>query len=712
MSRRTVPAVESLSPYELKGKVSRAGRNVTFDRATFDGFVNFMAKLGLGADNQISQGHYTFGPFLSRNRQELEAAYRSSWVVGKVVDVVAEDMTKKPPEIVSQIPPGDVAVLNRQMARLRVWHSLAEAIKWARLFGGGLAVMLIDGQRLNTPLRLDTIGKGQFRGFLVLDRWLVMPALSDLVRDLGPDYGTPRFYEIVGDASVLPNTRIHHSRVVRFDGIMLNYYGRLMENLWGISEIERMHDRLIAFDSVTHGAAQLVFKAHLRVIGVKGFRSALSLGGKDEQAVIKMFEYIRLMQTNEGLTLLDADDQFFTHQYAFSGLSDMLIQFGQQIAGATGIPLVRLFGMSPAGLNATGESDLRNYYDTINGLQESRLRPQLAEKVYPVMFRSAFGAPCPEDFDFLFPPLWQMQDKEKVETAKTVSDAVNDAYNSGIIGRKTALKELKHSSKITGVWTNITDDQIASAEEEPEKTGETGLEGVSLEEPEFTPGQDERKPGEAYQQANRSFMRRMIDRIRLRGEKRVLDDTSTFLSRKTCDWNESDHPRDGEGKFSVSGAAKSKNQRLAETAMKNPELDIPNLVSGHTDERQTIEKGIAYYREHLIGRQAQCPALGEPVLFDEKGLEHLRERNERDQARRFALLPKALGVIENTRHIDPEDVEERGEGYWQFGLIGRFKDGTVVKVVLDEEERNGKRFLSIYDIFNLRGDKLARRAGE
>jgi phage-related protein (TIGR01555 family) len=474
MARKKVPAVAPVTPYQLKGTVQ--GKNIVFERATFDGFVNFMAKLGLQADNQLSGGHYSFGPFLSRNRQELEAAYRGSWIVGKVVDAVAEDMTKKGAEIVSQMDPKEIAQIDRAMKRLRVWRSLCSAIKWSRLFGGGLAVMLIDQQKLDTPLRVETIRKGQFKGFLVLDRWLVQPSLEDLITEFGIDLGMPKYYSVIGDAAALPNVRIHHSRVVRFDGIELNYYGKKMENGWGISEVERMHDRLMAFDSATIGMAQLVFKAHLRGVKVKSLREALTAGGAQEEAVIKMFDYIRRFQTNEGLTLLDGDDEFWAQSYTFSGLSDVLMQLGQQVSGAAHIPLVRMFGMAPAGLNATGESDLRNYYDEINSRQETDLAPALAEKIYPVISMSVLGKPLPEDFDFAFRSLWQMQDKEKVEMAKTVSDSVNESVNSGVIGRKTALKELRQSSKTTGIFSNITDETIEAASDDVEPKGEVGLE--------------------------------------------------------------------------------------------------------------------------------------------------------------------------------------------------------------------------------------------
>ncbi len=60
---------------------------------TQDGFNNFEASLGLGANNLSSSAEYTLNP-QSRNGQQLAAAYRGSWIVGKAIDAPAEDMTR------------------------------------------------------------------------------------------------------------------------------------------------------------------------------------------------------------------------------------------------------------------------------------------------------------------------------------------------------------------------------------------------------------------------------------------------------------------------------------------------------------------------------------------------------------------------------------------------------------------------------------------
>ncbi|AXX39883.1 DUF1073 domain-containing protein [Acinetobacter baumannii] len=455
---------------------------------TKDSFQNFAARVGLGSGNQHDQSGYGFN-FLSRQRLKLEAMYRSSWVVGQVVDVVADDMTRKGVKLNGLSTPKDSEMIDQEMDRLQVWDKLNKNIKWSRLYGGSLAVMMIDGQNVSTPLNPNTIGKGQFKGLMVLDRWMVQPTLEDLVTEMGPDYGKPKYYDVITDSVGLCNQRIHYSRVIRMDGVELPYWQSITENLWGQSVIERLEDRLTIFDSATLGAGQLVYKAHLRTYKVKKLREIIAAGGKFYDALVKQIQEIRMWQSNEGMTLMDADDAFETHQYSFTGLDNLLLQFGQQISGATGIPLVRLFGQSPAGLNATGESDLANYYDNINQQQEGRLRTPL-QVLYAVLHMSVLGKPLPDSFSFKFASLWQLDDEKKANVAKGVTDAVLAAEEAGLIKRSTALKELRQSSEITGVFSHITDEEIKEADDEdPPPPGE----GVDDEE---TDKSDNTEPSE------------------------------------------------------------------------------------------------------------------------------------------------------------------------------------------------------------------------
>jgi uncharacterized protein len=476
------------------------GKNLITDKKTLDGFLNVTAKLGISQDNMSSTGHYGLANFISRNRQELDAAYRGSWLVGRVVDAIAEDMTKDGVTFFSEMLPDEMQKIQSCISDNGVWQSISDAIKWSRLYGGALAVILTDGANYEKPLNINQIGKRTFRGLLVLDRWMVMPSMGDLITEVSKDIGMPKYYQVIPGISSLPGMKIHHSRCLRFDGIRLPYYQKLFENLWGLSVVERMLDRLLAFDSATQGAAQLLYKAHLRVISVEGFREALSIGGSTEDSVIKQFDWIRRMQTSEGITILDAQDKFEQVTPSFQGIAELIDQFATQISGATNIPIVRLFGQSPAGFS-TGETDLRNYYDDVNKLQENVLRPQL-NKLFEVISRSVLGDRLPEDFEFEFNPLWTLSDNEKSEIGGRDLTTISGGVTAGIIDKPLALKELLQLSRVTGRFTNITDEDIEKAKQEPPEPDnnmmpQEGMEGMGGQGGEENPieGQPEGQEG-------------------------------------------------------------------------------------------------------------------------------------------------------------------------------------------------------------------------
>lgn len=428
-----------------------------------DSYQNLNARVGIGAGSIADGQGYAFNP-VTRLRWNLETMYRGSWIIGVAVDAIADDMVKKGLDINSGFDPNEIETLNGSLSRLGVPKQFGDAIRWGRLFGGAIAVLMIDGQDVEQPLNVGRVGKGQFKGLYVFDRWMLQPSTT-LVSELGPDFGKPQFYTVTAGDAPFYGKRIHHTRASRFEGHTLPHFQRQAEQGWGMSVVERIFDRLTAFDSATAGTGQLVYKAYLRTMKVHGLRQILAAGGELMEALIRQVNEIRRFQSNEGLTLIDAEDEVTAQTYTFSGLDSVLLQFAQQISGATGIPMVRLFGQSPAGLNSTGESDLRTYYDGITSRQDRDLRTPW-ERVLEVAAMSELGKPLPDDFGFKFNSLWEMTEREKADTAEVVTRTVVGAFNDGAIDRGTALKELRQSAEITGIWTNITNEMIEEAEDE------------------------------------------------------------------------------------------------------------------------------------------------------------------------------------------------------------------------------------------------------
>jgi phage-related protein (TIGR01555 family) len=440
--------------------------------ATIDGFQNAVSRLGLDQNNALSAGTYDFD-LVTRNRILLEMAYRGSWVVGAMIDSVAEDMTRAGVTITTSEAEQNLPDFKATFSRLQIWQSLCDLVKWGRLYGGAIGVMEIEGQDLSTPLNLDSVGKGQFRGIVVFDRWMVNPVLNDTI-DSGPDMGLPAYYQLVTDpngynpsvAAATGQEIVHHSRVIRHIGIKLPFFQALTEQMWGESVLERLWDRLIAFDNATLSTASLIDRANLRTVKIDRLREVVAAGGAALEGLKAQFEMMRLAQVNEGLTLLDKEDEFASTSYSFAGIPDTLMQFGQQLAGGAGIPLVRLFGQSPAGMNSTGESDFRMYYDNIKAQQEATLRRPF-ETVIKVMWRSEFGTPSPKDLEFQFAPLWQMTAKDKSEIAKTNTETIVAANGAGLLPAPAAMKDLRAMASDLGVYSNITDEDIEATELEP-----------------------------------------------------------------------------------------------------------------------------------------------------------------------------------------------------------------------------------------------------
>lgn len=427
-----------------------------------DSFTNFIAKMGLGNDNITTGGSYGFNP-ITRQRQMLEWIHRGSWLGGVAIDLVADDMTRAGIDIRGRLPSSDAEKIHEEFVRLKLWKKVNQTIKWSRLYGGAIGVILIDGQDPQTPFRLQSVGKDQFRGLMVLDRWQIEPSFNDLITELGPEMGLPKYYKIMSTAQAYRGMKIHHTRCLRLVGIELPFNQSVTENLWGLSVLERIYDRMIAYDSATTGASQLVYKAYIRTYSIEGLRTIASQGGKALDGLTKYVDMMRRFQSIEGVTLLDAKDKFEGHVHnAFSGIAELLLQLGQQLSGALQIPLVRLLGQSPTGLNASGESDLRTYYDGIRQRQVSDLTIPMT-----AMFRAtaqSLGISIPDGFVIDFKPLWQLTDTEKSEIASKDERTTREAHEAGIINRQDSLKELRASSYTTGRFESISDEEIRNAE--------------------------------------------------------------------------------------------------------------------------------------------------------------------------------------------------------------------------------------------------------
>lgn len=427
---------------------------------TADAFSNPLFRLGWGSQSPLEATDYPLTR-MTDNYARLNSLYRDNWVVQNVVGIIPDDMTREWFTL-KGIPPERDQELARVMRRTQLRERVNEGLRWGRLYGGAAGLILIRGQEgmLDKPLDLETVLPDSFAGLYILDRWCGITPDMELVEDLGdPDFGLPKYYTVNGEGSRIV-ARVHHSRVIRFTGRELPYLEKLAELYWGASEVEALYSEVVKHDNVAANMAALTFRANVDTMEVQNLDQLFSMTSVEQQRRFwAVMQAQSVMKSNFGYQLVNKGDQMKNTQYTFTGLKDVYDSVCLDLAGAARIPVTKLFGRSPAGMNATGESDLQNYYDYVDTLREAKLRPIL-DRLLPVLCMSAWGV-VPQDLEIAFPPLWTPTAQEVAQIAKAKAEAVVSVFQAGLLQADTAQKELKGLAEETGLFGQISDEEIA-----------------------------------------------------------------------------------------------------------------------------------------------------------------------------------------------------------------------------------------------------------
>lgn len=432
-------------------------------RVAVDGFVNIVAGLGTNRDKAY---YSSYAPSVQMDQVQLESLYVDSWLAGKVVDIPAADMTRqwvtRSWEKFDPTDPG-VKALAATEARLQVRTKVKQAVCWERLYGGSLIVKIIAGDKdLAIPLDPRRVRRGSLANLIVLDRWRVNPS-NELQEDADDpqNFGLPLYY-----THTETGIRIHCSRVVRFGGVPLPYTQWVNNQRWGGSVIQRCVASIMNYDGSRQAAASMMFEACVDILKTTGLFEAI--GKRDgESKLTQRYQSSALMKSLNRLFVIDKDREEYSQKtIAFAGIKDMLMQFAVDFCGAADIPMTRVYGQSPGGLNATGESDLANYDDKIKGDQEDRLRPAI-EQIDEVLIPSVIGR-MPQNYALTFNPLRQLTDKERAELDNKKAQTAKIHYDMGAISAGLVAREL-HELK---TYRTMTDDDVALAEEADEAKAE------------------------------------------------------------------------------------------------------------------------------------------------------------------------------------------------------------------------------------------------
>lgn len=396
---------------------------------TQDGLANALS--GLNTERDKAASTYYAEPTISGD--QLINAYRGSWMARKIVDIPALDSCRN--WRAWQAKADQIEAIEAEEKRLNLKAKVLEARKKARLFGG--AALYIDlGDDAASPVDVERIAQGKIRFVTVLTPRQLAP--GEIETDpLSEFFGRPKDYTLVAGAR---QPKIHPSRLTLFFGNDLPDMdvGGSTAFGWGDSVLVSVMDAVKRAESAAANINSLIYEANVDVVSIEGLAEILKMTGGEDK-VRDLLKMNLDAKSNLRALVLDAKNTYNRKAVNFSTLPDLMDRFDQHAAGAADIPMTRFLGMSPGGMNSTGESDMKNYHDRISSSQELEMGPAMA-RFDECLIRSATGARDPA-IHYVWNPLEQMNDKERADIFKTTADAARTIAGTG--GTSPALMPIE-----------------------------------------------------------------------------------------------------------------------------------------------------------------------------------------------------------------------------------------------------------------------------
>lgn len=398
----------------IAGKVDKEYRK--------DGYVNLLNKYGTAQDNTTAyfyQGEPTIPDI------DLVRHYESNGLFSKIIDTPAEEAVKHGFELGINNP--DVEAFVTDALDELDWEEKAStAIKWARLYGGCLIVMLIDdGRGLEEPLDWNNIRS--IDELRVYERAVVQADYANIYnydpkdpsRRTTSKFGMPEYYNVFSSYGTFT---VHESRCMIFrNGILPEYITQSYYRFWGIPEYTRIKRALRETETAHGDAVKLLERSVQAIYKMKNLAQLLATDEGEDQ-VLKRLQVIDMARGILNSISIDSEGEDYSFQtFQLAGVKDVIDSTCNMLSALTSIPQTILFGRSPAGMNSTGESDLENYYNYVERIQKLMLKANLTDLLDIILRAGLAGGKIEEkpDFKLKFSPLWSMSETEQATVKST-----------------------------------------------------------------------------------------------------------------------------------------------------------------------------------------------------------------------------------------------------------------------------------------------------
>ena len=378
---------------------------------------------------------------------------------------MSTELTRKGIEFTSKQDDDDerIAQIEKEFDRLKVMQVLSCAAQHDCYFGASHLYLDIKDADITTPLVIDkrTIPQGSLKGIKTVEPIWTTPSAYNSNDPTRPDFFKPTEWFMLGK-------RIHASRLLTVITRELPDILKPAFNFGGISLSQLAEPYVDNWLRTRQSVADLINNFSITVLAT----SMEQVLQDDEEAGLNLINRATLftkLKSNKGLMLLDKErEEIAQVNTPLSGLHELQAQSQEHMCSVSRIPTIILTGISPSGLNASSEGEIRVFYDWIAAQQEAYWRNPL-EIILAVVQLSLFGEIDP-DISFRFVPLYQMSEAEeadiRLKDSQTATAYVGiGSIDPGEVREKLARDDnsgysgLDLSKEIVPPMTELPDDQ-------------------------------------------------------------------------------------------------------------------------------------------------------------------------------------------------------------------------------------------------------------
>ncbi len=462
--------------------------------------------------NAAGMGQYAFPgfPYLAELAQVPE--YR------RPGEVIAEEMTREGIDFRST---GDsdnsdaIAKLDAWFLKHKVMAHMRQALERDAWFGrcqlyidmqtaGSKVAASERPEELLTPLSLSDkkIAKGSFLGLRLIEPTWSYPGIYNSTNPLAANYYKPDNWFVMGNT-------VNNSRLLMFCSNPVPQMLKAAYSFGGVS-LSQLAQPYVNNWLRTRQAVSNMLHSY-STSGIKTNLSGLLASpsddgtGSGQQDVIDRAQLFSNMRDNMNTMLLDmGTEEFFQFNASIAGLDRLQAQSQEHMSAVTLIPLVKLFGITPSGLNSNSDGEIRVFYDRIAARQEKDLRDPL-EHLCKIAQLDLFGK-IDDSITFVFKPLYQLSATEEAAVRASDATSASTYIQAGVI---SALEERERLSRDPDSFYSGLDITTGPEQDDDDdnKNANTGAEPAQEEEGDPTLRADTRKvAGDSAQRRNRSVV--------------------------------------------------------------------------------------------------------------------------------------------------------------------------------------------------------------